>query len=257
MGAVHGLNAVLVVALANHVIRPAGRWERIGLRVAAAVLGVTGIGFVSLLGVTTNDLLGSILVLAGLLAVLQLAERVDVGWRAFILPGAIAGAALGLKFTAALFVPGFAVLAAWVAVKRSNPAGVFAYGAGAAAAFLAVAGYHLATLWVDFGNPLFPWLNNVFRSPYFDQDAMRDSRFVPHGVQLVTFPFEWMKTNSYLVTELAFRDWRAAIAIVMTVVGGVAALATGGFRRRAESAAVGTCGLRMIVVFVGVSSLLG
>src|SRR5206468_7821991 len=44
MGAVHGINDVLVLAIAAHVIRPQERWERLILWAAAALIGVSGAG---------------------------------------------------------------------------------------------------------------------------------------------------------------------------------------------------------------------
>src|SRR6185437_800339 len=71
MGAVHGINAVLVLLIANHVIRPRQDIERRILRTVALLLGISGVGFVSLLGLTTNDLINSIFVLGALLCLLK------------------------------------------------------------------------------------------------------------------------------------------------------------------------------------------
>ena len=42
MGAVHGINAVLILAIAIHVLRPLQLWERSTLRAVAMLMGVTG-----------------------------------------------------------------------------------------------------------------------------------------------------------------------------------------------------------------------
>ncbi|MBF5067095.1 hypothetical protein G6O45_28220, partial [Salmonella enterica subsp. enterica serovar Istanbul] len=79
--------------------------------------------------------------------------------------------------------------------------------------FVAIAGHHLFTLWRDFGNPVFPWLNQVFQSPYYEPEPIRDSRFLPHDFwQVIAYPLYWTKTTRYLVTEMSLRDWRDAIA---------------------------------------------
>ena len=54
MGAVHGLNVVLVVAIAKHVLRPREPWARVALCTAATLIGVSGAGFVPLLGTTSR-----------------------------------------------------------------------------------------------------------------------------------------------------------------------------------------------------------
>lgn len=222
MGAVHGLNAALVLAIASHVVRPSQPRDRIVLVAIAFLIGVTGTGFVSLLGTTTNDLINSIFVLASLYALLRLADH-DAApgtWTGFVCPGLFAGVALGLKFIASIFMPGLGLVAVVVAWQRRSFAGLVAFAAAATVAFLAVAGHHLLTLWLQFGNPIFPWANGLFRSPDFEPESLRDARFVAHGLgDLLAFPFRWMHTNIYLVTELAFREWRPALALLLAPAG--------------------------------------
>src|SRR5207248_927174 len=113
MGAVHGLNAVLVFAIALHVLRPRGSVERRALTGAAFLMGVSGAGYISLLGTTTNDVLNSIFVLGSLLGILKLADRASAGESrlAFAGPGLLAGLGVGLKYTASVFLPGLGVVA--------------------------------------------------------------------------------------------------------------------------------------------------
>jgi hypothetical protein len=47
MGAVHGINAALIFAIALHVIRPFQRLESLTLRAVAVLIGVSGAGFIS------------------------------------------------------------------------------------------------------------------------------------------------------------------------------------------------------------------
>ena len=252
MGAVHGLNAVLVLAIARECLRPprsAGRWP---LRTLALLIGVTGAGFVSLLGATTNDLINSICVLGALLAMLRIARpggTRDV--RGFAVAGLLMGTGVGLKYTAAVFAPGLGLAALMVAARRRTIGGPVAFAAAAALGCLAVAGHHLLTMWQDFGNPMFPFLNDVFRSPWSDPQSLRDMRFVPRDLwQAIAYPFYWTTVSNYLVMEQPFRDWRGAAAGLAIA----AALATrvGGFGRRAEGIAE-TPGLGLVMVFVVVS----
>src|SRR4030081_3751789 len=75
MGAVHGVNAALLLAIARHVIRPPEAVERAMLRGAAWLMGVSGAGFVGLLGTSSNDLTAALFVMASLFGVLKVAER--------------------------------------------------------------------------------------------------------------------------------------------------------------------------------------
>jgi Dolichyl-phosphate-mannose-protein mannosyltransferase len=228
MGVVHGINAVLVLAIAFQVLCPIGLWERVTLRTVAWLIGVSGAGFVSLLGTTTNDLINSIFALGALLAILKVSEPAAERevFRGFAVAGVLAGIAVGLKYTAFIFIPGLTLIAIVAGVRRKTAAGPIAFGFTAMLGFLATAGHHLLMLWRDFGNPVFPLFNQIFQSPYYEAVSLRDSQFLPRNFwQLVAYPFFWAKTNSYLVSELTFRDWRGAVAYVAIAAGMLALVA--------------------------------
>jgi len=219
MGAIHGINAALILAIAFHVIRPLHQGERSVLRAAAVLMGASGAGVISLLGTTTNDLVNSIFVLAALLCLLRIADPVGerLLWSPFAWSGALLGVAVGLKYTAAIFAPGLGLIALVIAVRRQTPGGLIAFVGSSALAFLLVAGHHLAMLWHSFGNPVFPLFNDLLTSPYYDAAFVRDTRFAAHDLgRLLGYPFYWMKTNIYLVSELPLRDWRSGIAYIAT-----------------------------------------
>ncbi|MEW6450469.1 MAG: glycosyltransferase family 39 protein [Pseudomonadota bacterium] len=260
MGAVHGINAVLVLAIARHVLRPARVAERATLIAAAFLIGISGAGFVSLLGTTTNDLIHSIFALGALLCLLKAFEAAPepAAWRLFAWSGLLAGIGVGLKYTAVIFMPGLGLIALIVAARRKNAGALIAFGAAALLGFLAIAGHHLFTLWRDFGNPVFPWLNQVFQSPYYEPEPIRDSRFLPHDFwQAIAYPLYWTRTTRYLVTEMSLRDWRDAIAYI-AIAAGVLKLAVDHLsdRHRRSGARPQTRGLGLIFIFVTVSFFL-
>jgi hypothetical protein len=222
MGAVHGINAALILGIAFYVIRPLHHGERSVLRAAAILMGASGAGVISLLGTTTNDLVNSIFVLAALLCMLRVADPTGERrpWSSLAWPGALLGLAVGLKYTAAIFAPGLGLIALFIAVRRKTLSGLVAFFGASALAFLLVAGHHLATLWHSFGNPVFPLFSDLFDSAYADAATVRDSRFAAHDLgQLIGYPFYWMKTNVYLVSELPLRDWRGGIAYLAMAAG--------------------------------------
>jgi hypothetical protein len=257
MGTVHGINAALILGIALHVIRPLQHGERSVLRAAAVLIGASGAGAISLLGTTTNDLVNSIFVLAALLCLLKIDEIGGEGrpW-CFAWPGALLGVAVGLKYTAAIFAPGLGLIALLVAVRRKATVGLCAFAGASACAFLLVAGHHLATLWHIFGNPVFPLFNNVFGSPYADVVSM-DTRFAaPDLGRLIGYPFYWMKTNVYLVSELPLRDWRGGIAYIAAAAALALRLADLLRREPRRPATVAeTRGLGLLATFVAISYL--
>jgi hypothetical protein len=141
------------------------------------------------------------------------------------------------------------------ALRKRTLIGLMAFGVAAALGFLVFAGHHLLALWIDFRNPFFPYLNQIFRSPYFEATAIWDARFIPDSFwKLMTFPFYWAKTNSYVVAEPTFRDWRAAIACVAMVIGTLALAATWLRKgRRPDEVLTQTPGLALVFTFVAVS----
>ena len=253
MGAMHGINAAALFAITCHVIRPLRTLERWTLRAAAWLMGVSGAGFVSLVGTSSNDLTSSMFVLGSLLGVLRAAPPATERETRLGLAGAglLAGLGIGLKYTSAVYAPGLVAVALLVAVRRKTFGGLIVFGVGTLLGFLAVSGHHMLTLWHDFGNPTFPYLNQIFQSPYWEPQAVRDPRFLPQDFwQLITYPFYWTTVDTYIVTEPPFRDWRAAIAYVVTAAGLVAlamSYVRNGYRRRRTSTQ--TSGLDLVFIF--------
>jgi hypothetical protein len=255
MGAVHGINAAIVFTIACHVIRVPAAAERWTLRGAAFLMGVSGAGFVSLLGTCSNDLTTSLFVLGSVLGLLKAADaaRDSKPWLGFAAAGLSAGVGIGLKYTSGMFIPGLGALGILAALRQKSIGGLIAFGISAGLGLVLVAGHHMLTLWNDFHNPFFPYFNQIFQSPYFEPEAIVEDRFQVHGLwELIAFPFRWAKLASYVVVEPLFRDWRGAIAYVAMAAGalGLAAVRLRGHRR---DTAAPTCGLALVFVFVAVS----
>ncbi len=257
MGAMHGINAAVLFAISLHVVRPLRPAERWPLGAAAWLMGVSGAGFVSLIGTSSNDLTSSLFVLGSLLGILKAARPTTGSALGLAGAGLLAGIGIGLKFTSAVYAPGLGAIAVLAAARRRTIGGLVLFGAGALLGGLAVAGHHMLTLWHDFGNPTFPYLNHIFRSPYWEPEAVRDARFVPQDFwQLITYPFYWTTVGAYTVAEPPFRDWRAAIAYV-AMAAGLAAFVVKFVRSgcRREHPSTHTCGLDLVFIFVVLSYL--
>lgn len=253
MGAMHGINAALVYAIACHVIRVPQETERWTLRAVAFLIGVTGAGWISLLGGSSDDLTSALFVLASFWVLLKLADQPSGAgaWRRFALAGVWIGLGVGLKYTSAIYAPGVGAVLVLVALRQRSFAGLIAFGLAAAAGFFAVTAHHMLTLWNDFRNPFFPYLNQIFRSPYWEPIAIRDDRFIPRTLwDLLAFPFYWVKVHTYVVVEKPFRDWRAAAAYIALIVA-VAAFAAR--RLRGGPVVEATRGFALVIAFVVVS----
>lgn len=255
MGAVHGLNAAVLFGIACHVFRTPLRWECWSLRAVAWLMGWSGSAFISLLGTASNDLTSSLFVLASLLVTLRLADPTTSRgiWPGFAASGLFAAVGIAMKNTVAVYAPGMGLVALIAAMKRRTVAGLIAFGIAGVVAFFAVDGHHMFTLWRDFGNPYFPYMNQIFHSPYFEAEAIRDARFIPHTIwQWLGFPFYWTWVDTYIVAELPFRDWRAAIGYV-AMGAGLLTLAIRWLRGHGRGALAQTPGAGLVYAFVIVS----
>jgi len=255
MGAVHGINAAIAFAIAIQVIRVQGTAERWTLAGIACLMGASGAGFISLLGGCSNDLTAALFVLGSLYGLLKAADQEHQrGVRlAFAAAGLAGGLGIGLKYLAVIYAPGLAVVALLVAIRKKSISGLFGYGVAAAFAFLVVAGPHMYTLWKDFGSPTFPYLNQIFQSPYFEPEAIVEDRFIARDFwQAIAYPFYWTKVTRYVVVELPFRDWRGAIAYI-AMAAGVAAFVLGRLRGDRQGESAPTKDFRLVCIFVVVS----
>ena len=248
----HGLAAFLAWRLARRML-PAGLPEARGLAAAAAAIGISGAGGLPTIASPMSEMLPASCVLGALL----LLARPGGGSRARLGVGVLAGMAVGLKLTAAPYAVGLAVAAggagvrafspSWPGLTRpSAPDGSCADGrvkpghdggavagraaksvralawflAGAAAGAAVTGGWWWLWLWARTGDPVFPYFNQIFHSPWAAAAANTDARFLPRDtVQALAYPLFWAFTPSRLVSELPVRDprillgWLAVLAI--------------------------------------------
>ena len=225
LGAVHGLNYVALFYVVRAALTGMGAiWPSIPIGVTAAVValvGVTGGGHLGLVGTTFNDNLVSLALLGAALVLGHAPQvwrddpgslgRADVAW--IMGAGILVGGAVGLKLPTAPFAVG--VCAAFLCVgghffRRVLCA--FLFGLGVLLGFAIAGGPWMAMLWRDYGNPLFPYFNTFFKSPYGIAQNYRDTRFLPDGVGAwLAYPFLFSQ-DSKRVGEIAFQDYRILAA---------------------------------------------
>jgi len=170
LGALQGLNTLLVWAIARTLLGARGIWYA----PAAAFLGATGQNAVSLLGTTFGDNTVSIPALAAVLAVVGV-ER--AGPVRLAVAGFLGGAAMGLKLTMIAPQAGLAALVAWMGLRSRQPSLVGAFAVGSLVGWGLTGGWWAAELWSRLGNPVFPFANDVFRSPFGPVQGLQDSRW--------------------------------------------------------------------------------
>ena len=216
LGALQGLNPALVFLLARRLLNPGPGSG--ALAVLVGVLAATGPTAHSLLGTTMGDTTASIPFLLSLLVVLGDREAPDErkGAWAWLGAGFLAGASVGLKLTTGPYVVALGALIVLMVLGRQVRVGaVPAFLAGAVLGFMAFGGFWGWQMWQRFGNPLFPFANQIFRSPYLPAEAIRDPRWVASGpLDFLATPWAMALGETSRLQEIPFRDARFLLVLV-------------------------------------------
>ncbi|MHB8766291.1 MAG: hypothetical protein ACYDA8_18385, partial [Deferrisomatales bacterium] len=168
VAAVQGLNFTLLYWLAHAVLRPPNPWTRVALAAGTALAGVVGGGALALLGSTSNDTVVSLGVFASLLVLVRQGlhgplRRAGPG---VALAGACAGAAAGLKLTAAIYPAGLCLAFLCLPARPARRLALgLVFGLGGLAGFAAAAGPWMLEVWRHTGNPHIPYFNGLLHTP--------------------------------------------------------------------------------------------
>lgn len=217
----NAVGATLAVMIAYRLL-PETAVKRLPLALLAGLFGATGVAGVSELGTSLGDVPPAALVLAAVLVLLPAMTDPSRLLRRAVAGGLALGAATGLKLSVAplcIGLPAALMLCPPASFARRVAAlGVFCLAAAAAA--IALAGWWWWLLYSRFGSPLFPYYNDIFHSPLYFPAAVRDLRFMPHGLaETLLYPFVWALRPVARVTELPIRDPRFALAWLAVLVG--------------------------------------
>lgn len=246
----YSVAATAIFVIARLLARPAFAWPNFA-SAAAAVFGLTGASTLPTLATTESELVPGLAILLALARWLALEKAGRTTVSTALVIGGLAGLSVGLKLTQAPLFIGMAVAIAfrYATGKGSALLEAIAFGLGGVIVFAALDG---AWLWGNakaYGNPIFPYMNNVFRSDLVEPTQWTDLRFMPKTALMAAFyPAYWAFRSSSDVSELAMRDPRIFLGCVsaIVVVAGFAARwlrdrarpPTGGFQSIALSLAI-------------------
>jgi len=248
LGALHGLGPWAVWLIGRRLCGGAGSATALGLAGAAAVAGFVGpIELVSV-GTSSGDAWMPAFVLGGLYLLLPGDEPPSP--RAVAASGVLAGAAVGLKPTVAMYAAGIVIglilAPPWPGARRS----VLRWGVAAAAAFAVVAGPWMANLLIRYGNPVFPLANNLFDSPWALDFSYGEDRLLPRSAwEAWTFPLQFARGGTH-GWEVPFRDARIA---VLVAVGAAWAIAAGATKRDQDAPPTARSATGFLLVVLGAS----
>ncbi len=182
------VNFALLCLIAAMIAQASRRW----ISLAPALLTAALFASTPLVQLVTGSLfvenLWAFLILAAALSLVRFEEgSLDAkhGDTDLAIAGALFGAALSVKLMAAVFLAPAAIIGATIALRRRRFHALFA-----ATWWMLVLGApaYIYAL-VESGNPVFPFANTIFRSPYFDvTQPFTDARFA--GLLTWHMPFD-------------------------------------------------------------------
>jgi len=225
MGGIHSLSFGLIFAIAYCFFSAVSFKARLGLSLLCAAVGVYGPTFIGELGATQNDTLINLFILAAILILVRRLAANDTlalpkGRMTLILAGFLLGIAVGLKLTFTIYAIGTAItLVLTERGWRNRFTIIGVWGLAFVLGVLVSGGYWMATMWSLYDNPLFPFYNNIFHSPYFEPIEMSDKRYLPQStIQGLVYPFYFVSRNHYTYQALDLRDSRYAVIYILMVI---------------------------------------
>jgi hypothetical protein len=218
LAAAHSVILWLTYELAVSVCPSDDRRQRLMFGLCAVALALINPVLLQEIGSTFADITTGELVLAGLVLLAHAVRTPSIA--RVICAALLLGVATALKLTNAVHaIAGFAVLIMLPQVPRGKIRYGVAYGISLGLGFAVVAApwsYRLARM---FGNPLFPLMNNVFRSPEFTLEPLRHFRFIPATVaEALWRPFAMIDPVTMVHAEFRAPDLRYAVLAVLVGV---------------------------------------
>lgn len=183
------------------------------------LMGCSGSMFLSQIGLSTTEVwTASLLAISTYLFFRWLRQGRRIYALCFF-TAFVAGATGGLKMTAAPFVVALTIVFLLNLRGSFKPWKQFCWFAvGGISGFLLTNGYFMMRLWILYQNPVFPFFNEIFRSPFFEPENWKDMRFFPKTtLQWIFYPFYWMTQEARLSTEIATMDPRLALGYLGVV----------------------------------------
>jgi hypothetical protein len=211
----HSVILWLTFELAVAVCPNASPRRRVAIGVWAVALTLLNPILLQQIGSSYADITTAELALAGwvLLAIVLREPRIGL----LVCAAALLGAATALKLTNALHaIGGAAVLLMLQGSLREKIRYGAVYAVTLGVAFTLVAAPWSYRLAQTFGNPFFPLLNNVFRSPEFITEPLRLVRFIPANLSEALWrPFAILDPSPMVHEELRAPDGRYALLTIL------------------------------------------
>jgi hypothetical protein len=192
--------------------------ERLALGVLAALLALANPVLINQFGSSFNDITTAEIALAGWLVLLGAVSAPGTG--RVVCAALLLGVATALKPTNAVHAVSAAAMLPFIRDSgraRLRHAALFAVAGGLG--FVLVSAPWSMRLEHQFGNPLFPLLNGVFRSPEYTTAPLVAYRFIPTSFAAALLrPFEMAVPSGLTHVEWIAPDLRYALLLVVALL---------------------------------------
>jgi len=224
LGAIQGLNLFLIYELFLLILPKYIKNQKyiIPVSLILSLFSFVGAINISELGNTMGDNIASIPMLLALLLYLKCLDKKMAESKRnlyMLIPFILIGISVGLKLTNAIYAVGLLVASLFIKesyvnkLKRTTLA-ILSLLLGYAIS----GGYWSIYLWNKFKNPIFPYFNKIFQSPYVTSNSnFHDPRWFPHGIlHILFYPF-YFTFNPLLVEESKFFDLRILLFFICLI----------------------------------------
>lgn len=193
---------------------------RLVLIFTAVAIGVTGFAVYTQIGTMFNEVQIGVIFLLGFYLFSKYVFYSDSYKPLMIfLGGFFMGASMGIKLTAGVYCLGVGIAFILVSWKIKKPIlTLLLLAFGGILGFIVVNGWWMYLLYSNFGNPVFPYYNSIFKSPFHLFSDLHDTRFFPRSIfDAIFFPFQWLKFSTKYASEIPFKDPRWSVIYVLII----------------------------------------
>ena len=214
-GIYYGILMFVFYKLCRLILKPEQKIELL----LTMIIAMTGFAALSQIGTSSNEIIVSIGVMISLYMVYkELFVLRKERWLVFAGAGFLMGLMLGLKLTVVIYCVALGVTLILFYKKLKTPVKTIClFTIGGLLGFLTVDGWWMLILYQHFGNPVFPYFNNIFKSPYYAEEFLTYKDFYKKTPSdYLLFPYKAsFQLSERITAESPMLDVRLAVGYTL------------------------------------------
>ena len=219
LGAFHGISLIALWHITQRFLfkgLPQAHW----LTLFSVLLAASSPVFAGTVGGTFLEPTLTVFVLCSLLITALGCESSDFTNSTLLIlaGGLLMGLATGLKLTNIVFLAALGLsLLSIVGLRLRGLVITITFSIGVIAGYLIANGWWAHHLYQEFGNPFFPFFNEIFQSPDFSTAKLDHDRFKPNSLwDVLALPFRMADFHSWIYIENNAPDIRPALLVLFS-----------------------------------------